>query len=399
VNQVTAPHRSGPDAVTTGMTDILVLGAGYAGLAAAFNLAGRTGHRTDVTITVVNATDRFTERLRLHQNAAGQHTAALDVPSHLHHAGARFHKGRVTGLDPDARTITVDGRTLAFDLLVYALGAVTDTTAVPGADTAHTLDSPDTAERLARQLPTTRRIAVCGSGLTGVEAACELAETHPHLDVTLVGRTAPGDHLGPRARAHLRAALDRLGVTVRTGADIVKIRPDGVDLADGDQVTADTVLWTGGVRVPDLPATAGLTVDGQGRIVTDPALRSVSHPHIWAVGDAAAVHQPYGTLHGTCQSGMPTGVHAAVAIARTLDGHDAPAFRFGYYHTPVSLGRHDAVVQFTRPDGSPRRMCLTGRAAVRYKETVSASPWPTYRRMTTFPRLTAVWPRGGRATR
>ncbi len=104
-------------------------------------------------------------------------------------------------------------------------------------------------------------------------------------------------------------------------------------------------------------------------------------------------------LRGTCQGGMPTGVHAALSIDRVLKGKQPKAFCFGYCHTPVSLGRGDAVVQFTRPDDSPRRICLTGRAAVRYKETVTASPWPTYGRMKWMPASGAFWPRGGRFTR
>ena len=117
------------------------------------------------------------------------------------------------------------------------------------------------------------------------------------------------------------------------------------------------------------------------------------------MGDAAAIRQGYGVMHGTCQGGMPTGVHAALSIVRVLAGKQPKPFRFGYYHTPVSLGRHDAVVQFTHPDDSPRRMCLTGRLAVRYKETVTASPWPTYGRMKKMPASGAFWPRGGRFTR
>ena len=95
-------------------------------------------------------------------------------------------------------------------------------------------------------------------------------------------------------------------------------------------------------------------------------------------------------MHGTCQSGMPTGVHAAVSIVRELKGKQPKPFRFGYYHTPVSLGRRDAVVQFTQPDDSPRRVYLTGRRAAWYKETVSAAPWPTYGRMKKIPALGRV---------
>ncbi|GAA4601482.1 FAD-dependent oxidoreductase [Actinoplanes octamycinicus] len=389
----------------------MVVGAGYTGMLTAVSLAGRTRRRPGVEITVVNATGRFTERLRLHQTATGQDLAELRIPDLLAGSNARLEIGWVTGVDAAARIIRIDDeREIGYDTLVYALGGGADTSAVPGAaDHAYTLDSASEANLFARRLgelngpgepggrgePSDRRagrVLVCGSGLTGLEAAAEIAEQYPHLAVTLLGRAEPGQNLGPKARRHVRTALTRLGVQVRTG-EIIKVRPDGADLASGETVPADAILWTSGVRVPPLAAAAGLTVDDRGRIVVDDALRSVSHPEVWAIGDAAAITQRYGVMHGTCQGGMPTAAHTAAQIVRDLDGKPVRPFRFGYYHAPISLGRRDAVVQFTHADDSPARAALTGRAAVWYKETVTASPWPTFRRALKHPASVMVWRR------
>ncbi|WP_328311384.1 FAD-dependent oxidoreductase [Streptomyces sp. NBC_00442] len=383
--------------------EVLVLGAGYAGLSAAIQLAARTRKRGNLRVTVVGAHDTFTERLRLHMTATGQDTAELSIPELLAGTGAHFVRGWVTAVDAGAKTVRVDDdRVLRYDTLVYGLGSIADTASVPGvADHAHLLDDPQGAAALARRLARQGggTVAVVGSGLTGVEAAAEIAERHPEYQVVLLGRREPGAGLHPKARAHLDASLARLGVLVRCGVEVAKVLPDGVALKDGSGVPAAAVLWTGGTRVSPLAAAAGLTVDERGRVVTDGTLRSVSHPDVYAVGDAAAVRQGYGMMHGTCQSGMPTGVHAALSILRVLAGKEPKPFRFGYYHTPVSLGRGDAVVQFTRPDGSPRRIVLTGRRAARYKETVTASPWPTFARMKKMPTSGAFWPHGGRYTR
>ncbi|MER6846691.1 FAD-dependent oxidoreductase [Streptomyces flaveolus] len=382
---------------------VVILGAGYAGMAAAVQLAARVKGRDDVRVTVVNARERFTERMRLHMTATGQRLAELSVPELLEGTGVRFVRGWVTAVDPDARTVRIDDdRVLHYDTLVYGLGGTADTSAVPGAeDHAYTLSSAQDAEALADRLARlgSGTVVVAGSGLTGIEAAAEIAERHPRLRVVLLGRQEPGVAMNPKAKAYLHAALDRLGVHVRAGVEVMKVLPDAVELAGGEVIPADAVLWTSGTRTSPAAAAAGLTVDDRGRVVTDAALRSVSHPEVYAIGDAAAVRQGYGVMHGTCQGGMPTGVHAALSIDRVLRGKKPKPFRFGYYHTPVSLGRGDAVVQFTRPDDSPRRFCLTGRTAVRYKETVTASPWPTYGRMRKMPASGAVWPRGGRFTR
>ncbi|MFG3250327.1 NAD(P)/FAD-dependent oxidoreductase [Streptomyces sp. NPDC048187] len=382
---------------------VVILGAGYAGMAAAVQLAARVQRRAGVQLTVVNAQERFTERMRLHMTATGRRLAERSVPELLEGMGVQFVRGWVTAVDADTRTVRIDDdQVLPYDTLVYGLGGVADTPAVPGTEEhAYTLNSAHDAELLADRLARlgSGTVVVAGSGLTGIESAAEIAESHPELNVVLLGRQEPGAAMTPKAKSYLHAALDRLGVQVRTGVEIVKVLPDAVALAGGESIAADAVLWTSGTRVSPLAAAAGLAVDHRGRILTDAVLRSVSHQEVYAVGDAAAIRQGYGVMHGTCQSGMPSGVHAALSIDRTLKGKQPKPFRFGYYHTPVSLGRGDAVVQFTRPDDSPRRICLTGRMAVRYKETVTASPWPTYGRMKKMPASGAFWPRGGRFTR
>lgn len=382
---------------------ILVLGGGYTGMTAALQAAART-RRHGGKVTLVNASDRFTERLRLHQTASGQRLAKLHIPELLKGTGIDFVEGWVTEIDTTARQVMVhslEGHlTLPYDALVYALGGIPDRGKVPGViEHAFALSGRDEAERFAARLeelkPYNGAVAVCGGGLAGVEAAAEIAETHPELRVTLLSRETPGSMMGEKARGYLHAALKRLGVEVRSGAAITKVLPDAVELEGGGLVEADACLWTAGVMVSPIAGEAGLKVDDRGRIVVDATLQSLSHPGVYAVGDAAAVSQPYGIMHGTCQGGIPTGAHAADSIARRLRGKQAKPFRFAYIHQPVSIGRRDAVIQFTHPDDSPRRWYITGKWAVAYKEFVSSSPWKTYRIIKRFP-AGLVWPHGRR---
>ncbi|MFD1050275.1 NAD(P)/FAD-dependent oxidoreductase, partial [Kibdelosporangium lantanae] len=196
--------------------NIVILGGGYAGVSAAINLAARVKRLDDVTITLVNASDRFTERLRLHQTLTGQQTAELELPALLAGTGVEFVQGWVTAIDTATQTVRVDdSRVLPYDTLVYALGAVADSAEIPGVDDhAFTLNTRQDAELLASRLPNLRTVVVAGSGLTGVECAAEIAEQHPHLEVVLLGRQEPAAAMTPKARAHVRAVLDRLGVQV-----------------------------------------------------------------------------------------------------------------------------------------------------------------------------------------
>jgi NADH dehydrogenase len=383
---------------------VVVLGAGYTGMLAAIRLARRT-RRAGVRITLVNPSDRFTERLRMHQIAAGQELADVRIPDLLAGTGVAFVRGWATAVDPDRGAVVLDGgrATLQYDTLVYALGSSTDTGRVPGADVhAFTLNSPQGAAGFAARLRAVAAaggtVTVCGGGLTGIEAATEIAESHPGLRVALVSLAEPGTMMGERARAHLRRALDRLGIAVTTGQRVTKVLPDAVELDSGELVGADLCLWTTGVRVSPLAGEAGIAVDERGLIRVDATLRSVSHPNIYAVGDAAAVRMAWGQIHGSCQSGMPTAQYVADAIARRLRGKRVEPFRFGYVHQPVSLGRRDAVIQFTHADDTPRRAYLRGRAAVLYKELVSGSPVKLYR-LSKRMAVSATLSTGGRATR
>ena len=178
---------------------IVVAGAGYAGMMAATGLARRT-RRYRSHITVVNPSTRFVERLRLHQIAAGQELPVHLIPNILAGTGVDFVRGRITAIDPVRRAVEVDGRWLGYDTLVYAVGSATTTSVVPGvAQHAYTLNGLDAAQAFAARLTSAGRVAVCGGGLTGVEAAAEVAESRPHLSVTLLSQTPPGSMMRAQA--------------------------------------------------------------------------------------------------------------------------------------------------------------------------------------------------------
>ena len=101
---------------------------------------------------------------------------------------------------------------------------------------------------------------------------------------------------------------------------MVKVMPDGVAVDNGQVVEAQAILWTTGVRVSPIAAAAGLVVDDRGRIVTDHALRSVTHPNIYAVGDAAAIRQGFRMVAlGTDSSYLLTAAQAALAASKAKD--------------------------------------------------------------------------------
>ncbi|MEU1310921.1 FAD-dependent oxidoreductase [Streptomyces cinnamoneus] len=358
---------------------LVVLGAGYAGLIAAKRAARRL-RDSDVTITLINAGDRFVERVRLHQFAAGQHLHDHPLLDLLSGTRVALLTARVCAVDAAARTVRIDRapHSVGYDTLVVALGSRPHRGTVPGAaEHAHTLAGAGEAERLHRhvsRLAPGSTVAVVGGGLTGLETASELAEAHPALRMTLFTASGIGDGLSPRAHRHLQRALDRLKVTAHSGTHITEVHPGALLSDDGTPYAADAVIWATGFRAPSLAREAGFATDAQGRMTVDQTLRSVSHPEVYAVGDAAAGHTGNaGITRMSCQTAIPMGRQVADVIAARLTGREPEPARIRYAFTNISLGRHDGIVQFTRADDSPRAAALTGRTAAAFKEAVVRS--------------------------
>ncbi|MDX3236706.1 FAD-dependent oxidoreductase [Streptomyces sp. ME03-5709C] len=357
---------------------IVVLGAGYTGASAAGRLARRL-RREDVAITLVNAEPDFVERVRMHQLAAGQDLARRPLAGMFAGTGVELRQATVTGIDADRRTVTLHGaggaEELRYDTLVYALGSAWKDQGVPGAaEHAHEIAGRPGAlrarERLAA-LDAGRAVLVVGGGLTGLEAATEIAEARPDLAVALAAHGGLGDWLSPKGAQHLRKVVDRLGVTVHEHTTVTAVEADRVITADGTSLPAAVTVWTTGFAVHPIAGATTLETTGTGQIVVDGTMRSVSHPDVYAIGDAAMAMGPGDKpLRMSCASGIPTAWQAADSIAARLTGGKLPNTPLRYFNQCVSLGRKDGLIQFVTADDRAVGTVLAGRIAARYKELV-----------------------------
>ncbi|GGV69524.1 oxidoreductase [Streptomyces griseoloalbus] len=359
---------------------IIVLGAGYTGAIAAGRLARRL-HREDVAITLVNAEPDFVERVRMHQLAVGQDLVPRPLGDMLAGTGVELRIARVTGVDVDHGTVAVRDANgggeseLAYDTLVYALGSGWNDQGVPGtAEHAYEIASRPGARRLGERLKgleAGQPVLVVGGGLTGLEAATEIAEARPDLDVSLAARDGLGDWLSPKGRRHLRKVFDGLGITVHEHTPVTGVEADRVTTADGTSVPAAVTVWTTGFAVHPIARATALEVTDTGRIVVDGTMRSVSHPDVYAIGDAAMAMGPGDKpLRMSCASGTPTAWQAADSIAARLTGGKLPNAPLRYYNQCISLGRKEGLIQYVTADDRAVRAALTGRLAAVYKELV-----------------------------
>ncbi|MFD6654474.1 NAD(P)/FAD-dependent oxidoreductase [Streptomyces parvus] len=356
---------------------VVVLGAGYTGATAAGRLARRL-RGEDVSITLVNAEPDFVERVRMHQLAVGQTLRPRPFDEMFAGTGVELRLGQVTGIDVDRRTVTVTGAEgpsdLEYDTLVYALGSAWNTQGVPGTtEHAHEIAGRDGALRLRDRLAALAPgspVTVVGGGLTGVEAATELAETRPDLDVSLIARAGLGDWLSPKGARHLHKVFSNLRITTHEHTTVTAVQADRVTTTEGD-IPAAVTIWTTGFAVHPIARATTLETGETGQITVDATMRSLSHPDVYAIGDAALVTGPGDKpLRMSCASGVPTAWQAADAIAARLTDTKLPTISARYFNQCISLGRKEGLIQYVTADDRSVNAALTGRLAALYKELV-----------------------------
>jgi len=210
---------------------------------------------------------------------------------------------------------------------------------------------------------------VVGGGPTGVEGAAEFAESFPGLHVTLTTRGDALPLFPGKPRAHVLKRLAQLGVEIRPHTKVTRVGARNLSVADEVELPCDACLWCGGFSAPALAREAGLSVNQRGQVLVNPTMRSVSHPDVFALGDAAyPAYEPAVPIRMAAFSAVAMGAHAADCLANLL--YEKPLRPFGFAHVGlgIALGRHDAVGFNTYPYGQPRMPVFTGWLGVHIRE-------------------------------
>ncbi len=353
---------------------VVVVGAGFGGLAVAKELAGE-----GLQVEVLDRRNHHLFQPLLYQVA----TAGLE-PSDIAYAvrgitkrqkGVSFASAEVVGADLDARVLhTAAGRDIPYDHLVLAAGARTASFGIDGVDQhAFGLKSLDDAVGLRQHLleqfercaadpalvtAGALNVVVVGGGPTGVEMAGALSELYDRVmreDFPELDLDAATIHLVEMADAVLtpfhpklqeRTAQDlrRRGVDLRLGRSVKRVTQRCVELDDGTQIPAATCVWAAGVQAEPLGELLGLQTGRAGRIVVTDDLHVPGHPEVFVIGDLAAATDEEGALlPQLAPVAMQQGRYVAKAITDGVT-HRAP-FRYVDKGTMATIGRRSAVAE------------------------------------------------------
>ncbi|MEM7323246.1 MAG: NAD(P)/FAD-dependent oxidoreductase [Actinomycetota bacterium] len=386
---------------------VVIIGAGFGGLAAAKALAD-----APVSVTIIDRRNHHLFQPLLYQVA----TAALnpsDIAQPVRRILAKQENcqpvlAEAHAVDTDGRTVSTSAGTIAYDYLIVATGA---THAYFGndhwADHAPGLKSVEDALDIRRRIllaferaelttdeEERRRLmtfVVVGAGPTGVEMAGairEIATETLRRDFRRIDTTAgrvvmveAGPAVLPafteKLQRSARRQLEQLGVEVMTDTRVTEITEDGVtiertasaagpesgtstaaDAGRSDHLAAATTIWAAGVAASPLGAAVAAETDRSGRAVVTSELSLADHPEVFVIGDVAAVTDDAGvSVPGVAPAAEQGGKHVAACIRADLDGADRPSFRYRDKGSMATIGRSKAVA-----DLGPR-LRFSGRAA------------------------------------
>jgi NADH dehydrogenase len=347
----------------------VIAGGGYAGSMVA-RLLGRRG------ATIVSPENFMLFTPLLPEAASGTlEPRHVVVPLRMMCPHAELIVGRVTALDPQRRTVSVDALEgpveLGFEHLVVALGSISRTLPVPGlAEHGHgfrdladaialrnhvlrrleAADAATSAEEAARHLA----FVFVGAGYAGVEALAELSDLvrdalryYPRLRgapqrwvlVDAAPKILP--EIPTRLGEYAAEQLARRGVEIHVSTRLDSADDQGVLLSGGTRIETGTLVWTAGVRANPVLADLALPLDERGRVVVDGCMRVEGLDRVWALGDCAAV--PNEATPGVPDP--PTSQHAlrqARRLVKNLTGEPKP-YRYRMLGQVATLGRYKGI--------------------------------------------------------
>ncbi|HEY2296779.1 MAG TPA: NAD(P)/FAD-dependent oxidoreductase [Jatrophihabitans sp.] len=355
---------------------IVVAGAGYAGLHVALRLSAKTRKNLAAEVTLVDRHDYHQLVTELPRVAGGARDAdAVRIPYRdLLANHVRFVQTEIKQFDVDGRRLVTDAGPIDWTRLVMALGSRPNDFAIPGlADRTQSLYTSDDAEKVwetigkafdaaadttdaARQ----RRLAtvvIGGGGATGVELAGELAEMLPELakrhhlpsDLPTVNLVEAGPTIlagsSPGLIKKANKILSDVGVRVCTNAAIVAATEEGLRLKDGQLIEGGVFVWAGGIKAPELVADSGLPTGYNGRLKVDQYLRVLDHTEIYVAGDLASVVDPRTgrVLPPLAQIALAEGETVARNLNAELNGQPLKPFTFHDRGFVVSIGTKRGV--------------------------------------------------------
>lgn len=362
---------------------IVIVGGGFGGLHLVRHLEKRL-MRGEADVTLIDRSNFSLFTPLLYQVATGElppHAVAYPLRVPLAGAGFRFLRTEVETIDVERKTVRTADGDVAYDHIVITPGSVTNDFGIPGVrQHALTLKWLEDGRSVRHRILSTfedaallddaarRRellsFAIVGAGPVGVELAASMRDLmdntlrglYPSIDmrqepsVTLIDgadRVVPS--MDPRLSAIAQRRLEQLGVRMMLKTLVSEVGERSLRTKDGTTLTANTVIWAGGVKPNPIVTACDLPRAKDGRIIVDTSFRASGRDDVLALGDAAYFEQGGRSLPMLAQVAVLQAPAAATNIARLVRGEPTQPYIYKRKGDLVALGRTSAAAEFARP--------------------------------------------------
>ncbi|MBP4071146.1 NAD(P)/FAD-dependent oxidoreductase [Enterococcus faecalis] len=354
--------------------NIVVVGAGYAGVSATKFLAKKFKKDTDVTITLIDRHSYHTMMTELHEVAGGRvepEAIQYDLQRLFSRKkNVKLVTDTVTGIDKENKVVKTLAGSYPFDQLILGMGGEPNDFGTPGVkENGFTLWSFDDAVKIRHHIEATVAKAaiepdaevrkamltfvVCGSGFTGIEMVGELIDWKDRLakdakidpdEITLMVVEAMPTILNMLSRndaAKAERYLEKKNVQLLLNSPIVEVAADHIKLKDGSEVPTHTLIWTAGVKATSDAADFGLEAARGSRLVVNEYMQAKGYEdkNIYIIGDLVYYEEtPNTPTPQIVQAAEQTGHTAAANIVADIKGGEKHAFKGNYQGFMVSIG-------------------------------------------------------------
>ncbi|WP_417631957.1 FAD-dependent oxidoreductase [Enterococcus faecalis] len=354
--------------------NIVVVGAGYAGVSATKFLAKKFKKDTDVTITLIDRHSYHTMMTELHEVAGGRvepEAIQYDLQRLFSRKkNVKLVTDTVTGIDKENKVVKTLAGSYPFDQLILGMGGEPNDFGTPGVkENGFTLWSFDDAVKIRHHIEATVAKAtiepdaevrkamltfvVCGSGFTGIEMVGELIDWKDRLakdakidpdEITLMVVEAMPTILNMLSRndaAKAERYLEKKNVQLLLNSPIVEVAADHIKLKDGSEVPTHTLIWTAGVKATSDAADFGLEAARGSRLVANEYMQAKGYEdkNIYIIGDLVYYEEtPNTPTPQIVQATEQTGHTAVANIVADIKGGEKHAFKGNYQGFMVSIG-------------------------------------------------------------
>lgn len=370
-------------------TQVVVLGAGYAGAGAVKRFEQEIDDEAELTwISEQDYHLVLHESHRVIRDPSAESKITIPVDD-IKSPSTTFIEDRVVGVDVDERRIDLDdGGSVTYDYLLVAVGTATAFYGIEGLkEHSLTLKGLEDAREIHRQIKAAAseasrsdpaKVIVGGAGLSGIQSCGEIAgfrdDHRAPIDVTLIEGLEEvfPDNPASVQRA-LRERLEERDVEIMTGEFVSEVDEDTVYVGGGEdepptELEYDVLLWTGGITGHDEIADADVEKDERSNRIFAESDFTTSDERVFAIGDSALVDQGEEVAPPTAQAAWQAADVAGANLARAVRNEPLQTWTHEDKGTVISIGE-DAVAHDVKGvpietfGGLPARMLKKSIAA------------------------------------